>query len=153
MVVLDMKRLSTKRGNPPPSELCLFSMLLLSPYFPHSPLLSSILYSPFLYPTSCEPYAALWASTAGERDTPWAVENVLEGLIAVFWSPKESHNTLISSCLMLCGGRGSVRMCTVISVGPAPFLVTKEETLEEDNASQIPQIKPHLKNDPAAVEQ
>lgn len=120
---------------------------------PHSPLLSSILYSHFLYSTSGEPHAALWASTAGERDTLWAVESVLEDLKAVFWSPKKSHNTLISSCLMLCGGRGSVGMCTVVSVGPALFLGTKEKTLEEDNASQIPQIKPHLKNDPAAVEQ
>lgn len=52
---------------------------------------------------------------------------------------------------MLCGGWG---MCTVISVGPVLFLVTKEEILEEDNVSQILQNKAAFKkNDPAAMEQ
>lgn len=36
-------------------------------------------------------------------------------------------------------------MCTVVSVGPVLFLVTKEEILEEDNVSQILQIKAAFK--------
>lgn len=36
-------------------------------------------------------------------------------------------------------GGGSEGVPAIVSVDPALFLVTKEETLEEENASQIPQ--------------
>lgn len=42
---------------------------------------------------------------------------------------------------------------TVVSVHPALFLVTKEETWKKTVHPKSPKIKPHLKNDPAAVEQ
>lgn len=138
-----MKRLSTECGNPPPSELCLFSMLLLIPYFPHSPLFSSILSSHFPLTVN---HMLPCGLTQQEKGTPLRLWKVfLEGLIAVFCSPKESQNTLISSCLMVGRGEWGGACHCLCWHCPFFFLVTKEETLEEDNASQIPQNKATFK--------